>query len=217
MRQRAAMYSQCIADTGASLDQCVGILDGTALYVSRPGGGLQRACCSGHKRKNAVKFQNKLTPDGLFFHLFGPVERRRHDMTLYHESQLDETHSEALTIDGHQFYLNGDVSYMLRPWLKTASGGLLTLQQEAHIDSLKDPRASVEWGFKDVKQVCSSFRFFSQDGGPRGPRRSTVKNWRPCLEPEVLHVRLCNLYLYQMCTTCCRGLSSFGWTCCWRG
>lgn len=80
-------------------------------------------------------------------------------MTLHHESQLDETLSEALTIDGHQFYLYGDAAYMLRPWLQTAFDGLLTLQQESHNDSMKAPRASVEWGFKDVKQVCSFLDF----------------------------------------------------------
>lgn len=31
--------------------------------------------------------------------------------------------------------------------------------QEAHKDSMKVPRASVEWGFKGVKQICSSLDF----------------------------------------------------------
>ena len=102
MRERAPRFAARIE---ASLDRCVGFIDGTALFVSRPGGGLQRACYSGHKRKHALKFQNLLTPDGLFFHLFGPVEGRRHDMTLYHESGMDATLADALIVGGEQYYL----------------------------------------------------------------------------------------------------------------
>eukprot|EP00170_Pyropia_yezoensis_P001992 contig_8490_g1996 len=118
-------------------------LVGHALGNSRAELFSIRACYSGHKRKHAVKFQNVLMPDGLFFHMYGPLKGRRHDMTLYHESQLDETLSEALTIDRHLFHPYGDAAYVLRPWLQTAFDGLLTLQQEAHNDSMKVPRASV--------------------------------------------------------------------------
>jgi len=86
MRERAGLYSSRIAEARAFLDRCVGFVDGTALFVSRSGGGLQRVCYSGHKRRHAVKFLNVLNPDGLFFYLFGPWEGRRHDMTLYHNS-----------------------------------------------------------------------------------------------------------------------------------
>jgi len=89
MRERAALYAQKIEGTGAYLDRCVGFIDGTAIFIARPRGGLQRACYSGYKRKHAVKFQSVLTPDGLIFHLFGPWEGRRHDMTLYFESGFD--------------------------------------------------------------------------------------------------------------------------------
>jgi len=156
MRERAPRFAARIE---ASLDRCVGFIDGTALFVSRPGGGLQRACYSGHKRKHALKFQNLLTPDGLFFHFFGPVEGRRHDMTLYHESGMDATLADALIVGGEQYYLYGDVAYMMRPWLQTAFEGILSPDQDAHNNAMKVPRTAVEWGFKDVKQVCSSLDF----------------------------------------------------------
>jgi len=82
MRERAALYAEKIEGTGAYLDRCVGFIDGTAIFIAQPGGGLQRAGYSGHKRKHAVKFQCVLTPVGLIFHLFGPWEGRRHDMIL---------------------------------------------------------------------------------------------------------------------------------------
>lgn len=96
------MYSVTIKVAGADLDKCVGFIDGTAIFVARPGGGLQRACNSGHKRRHALKFQGVLTPDGLFVHLFGPLEGRRHDMTMYYRSGLDELLPDALVVDGTQ-------------------------------------------------------------------------------------------------------------------
>ncbi|OWZ00921.1 hypothetical protein PHMEG_00027788 [Phytophthora megakarya] len=38
------------------------------------GARAQRGVCNGHKRKRAFKFQTIATPDGMLFHLFGPVE-----------------------------------------------------------------------------------------------------------------------------------------------
>lgn len=140
-------------------DRCVGFIDGTALFIPRPGGGLQQACYSGHKRRHAIKFQSVLTPDGLIFHLYGPVEGRRHDMTLYHESGLDAILANELVIDGVQFHIYGDAAYFLRPWLQTAFQGILTAQEAAFNDSMKVPRTAVEWGFKDVKQTCTTLDY----------------------------------------------------------
>ena len=51
LRERAALYAEKFEGTSAYLDQCVGFIDGTAIFIARPGGGLQRACYSGHERK----------------------------------------------------------------------------------------------------------------------------------------------------------------------
>lgn len=159
MRERAPLYASRIEQSGAFLDRCVGFIDGTALFIPRPGAGLQRACYSGHKRRHAIKFQSVLTPDGLIFHLYGPVEGRRHDMTLYHESGLDAILANELVIDGVQFHIYGDAAYFLRPWLQTAFQGILTAQEAAFNDSMKVPRTAVEWGFKDVKQTCTTLDY----------------------------------------------------------
>jgi len=159
MRDRAALYAEKIEEAGAYLDRCVGFVDGTAIFISRPGGGLQRACYTGHKRHHAVKFQNVLTPDGLFFHLFGPWEGRRHDMTLYYESGLDVVLPDALMIGCSQYYIYGDAAYMVRPWLQAAFSGVMTDEQTACNSTMAVPRTAVEWGFKDVKQTCSALDY----------------------------------------------------------
>jgi len=89
MTERAPVYAHSITGKGAPLHGCVGFIDGTAIRIARPGGGLQRACYSGHKQCHAIKFQSICTPDGLLLHIYGPVEGSRHDMFLYHESGID--------------------------------------------------------------------------------------------------------------------------------
>jgi len=80
-------------------------------------------------------------------------------MTLYHESAMDATLADALIVGGEQYYLYGDVAHMMRPWLQTGFEGILSPDQDAHNNAMKVPRTAVEWGFKDVQQVCSSLDF----------------------------------------------------------
>ncbi|KAA8914807.1 hypothetical protein FN846DRAFT_756144, partial [Sphaerosporella brunnea] len=42
----------------------------------------QRTTFNGHKRVHTLKCHAVVTPDGIVAHLFGPVERRRHDKYL---------------------------------------------------------------------------------------------------------------------------------------
>ena len=153
MSERAALYAEKIEGTSAYLDRCVGFINGTAIFIARPGGGLQRACYSGRKRKHAVKFQSVLTPVGLVFHLFGPWEGRRHDMTLYFESGLDAVLPHALVISGVQYYIYGHAACMVRPWVQAAFSGVMIDEQSACNTTKAVPRTAVEWGFKDVKQT----------------------------------------------------------------
>lgn len=102
-----------------------------------------------------MKLQGVVTPDGLFVHLLGPLEGRRHGMTLYYRSGLDELLPEALVVDGTQHYRNGDAAYTVRPWLQAVFTGTMTPEQEDANETMKVPRAAVEWGYKDVKQTCS--------------------------------------------------------------
>ena len=73
-----------------------------------------------------MKFQNKLTPDSSFFHLSGPVEDRRLNMTIYYECGLYDTLSTEPLVIRDQFDFHRDAAYIMRPWLETAFDGLLT-------------------------------------------------------------------------------------------
>ena len=68
----------------------------------------QSATYIGHKRFNALKFQAVVASDGLILHLYGPVEGRRNDLTMFQESNLSEILNDALFIDWQQHYIYGD-------------------------------------------------------------------------------------------------------------
>jgi hypothetical protein len=90
MSLRAEYYARCFFEKGSPLPNVVCSIDGTAIEVARPKGCSQRATYNGHKRRNCIKFQAISAPDGLILHLFGPIEGRRHEMTLYRESHIDD-------------------------------------------------------------------------------------------------------------------------------
>ena len=80
-------YCQTIHDSGASLQNCWGFVDGTLVNISRPG-EFQRLLFNGYKRVHAVKFQSVVTPNGLITNLFGPIKGRKHDAAMLRESNL---------------------------------------------------------------------------------------------------------------------------------
>ncbi|GFO19787.1 hypothetical protein PoB_004629200 [Plakobranchus ocellatus] len=74
-----------------------------------------------------------MTPNGLFAHMFGPMEGRRHDAAMFHESGIMTTLEETMNRpDGTPLCLYGDPAYPLRPHvMKPFMGARLTREQEA--------------------------------------------------------------------------------------
>ena len=90
-------------------------IDGTVLGITRLSGNLaQRVAYNGHKRKHAIKYQAVTTPDSLIQHLYGPLESRRHDWTLYVPSKMDEILPRVLFVQGTRYCIYGDSSYNQR-------------------------------------------------------------------------------------------------------
>jgi len=153
IQSRATEYAQAIHDAGAPLESCVGFIDGTNIFIARPTGRAQRATYSGHKRRNCVKLQALSLPDGLIFHLFGPEEGRRHDMTLFRHSGIEADLARSLVVGGRQFYIYGDPAYVLRPYLQIGfRGSTLTDEEKEFNKQMSAVRVSVEWAFKDIKK-----------------------------------------------------------------
>jgi len=159
--ERAAVYADAVRRRGAPLQTCVGFIDGTAIHVARPGGGLQRACYSGHKTQHVLKFQSVTTPDGLVFHMYGPHEGRCHDMVLYYESGLDDDLRQTHLIDGARHCLYGDSAYVLRAWMQTGHENApdRIVAEWAFDLSMSRARETVEWGYQDIKQYFTTLDF----------------------------------------------------------
>ena len=156
LQERAELYAKAIRESGAPLDSCVGFIDCTKINISRPGGSgaNQRSCYSGHKRFHCLIYQTITTPDGLIFSLYGPQVGRRHDLTLLRESGIEQKLESCLLLSDRQFYIYGDAAYVLRPWLQTAfDRATATMEQAIYNTGMNRPRTSVEWNFKDLKQI----------------------------------------------------------------
>jgi DDE superfamily endonuclease len=134
IEKRASYYSKCVYKNGSSLLDVVDFIDGTAIEIARPGGLRQRASYSGHKRRNCVNFQAVSAPDGLILPLYGPIEGRRHDMTLYRESKIDSIIQSSMNVLGVEYCLYGALRIVFGLTFKLVSRG--PISQETRSNSI---------------------------------------------------------------------------------
>jgi hypothetical protein len=92
-------------------------------------------------------FGSIVTPDGIVLHFFGPVEGRRHDLTLMRESKLDDLFADPRA---RGYHIYGDAAYPNRGYLISGYKGENLSPEEMQFNMLMSKcRESVEWGFKD--------------------------------------------------------------------
>lgn len=116
-RSRLDLYTDAVFQKFYVLRNCVAFIDGTVIGISRPSGDMkQRILYNGHKRKHSLKFQAVTSPDGIIAHIFGPIEGRWHEWTMYVRSFLDDILLEVLSVTGIQCFLYGHSGYNKR-WL----------------------------------------------------------------------------------------------------
>lgn len=90
------------------------------------------------------------------FYLHGPNVGRRHDITLYRQSGLDEFLSQHLSIDGEHYCINADNAFMPGPWVIVVIVGydtkLASAPEHAFNTAINAVRTAFEWSYKDFKQ-----------------------------------------------------------------
>lgn len=147
-RLAAAVYQK-----SGCLQNCVGFIDGTVLGIARPSANtLQIVAYNGHKRKHSLKYQALNTADGMIAHVYGPVEGRRHDWTLYVRSNLEDTLPVLLDVNDKRYCIFGDSGYSRRWFLEVPfQGSNLTAEQKAFNKAMSAVRITVEWVFKEIK------------------------------------------------------------------
>lgn len=122
MRARGGTFARCIHKAGGALKGRVGFMDGSKICMAHPCGmnTVQHSCYSYRKKFHCLVYQTITTPDGLIFHMIGPVESQKPDAYLYRASKIDENLSTHLHIKGQQYYHYADKSFVLRAWMQTA-------------------------------------------------------------------------------------------------
>ena len=81
-------------------------------------GWYKKPFYNGLNRFHGLKFQTIATPDGLFAHMFGPIEGCRQDSGMLRESGLvNQLESVSDTPNGKTYCIYGDPAHPLRPQL----------------------------------------------------------------------------------------------------
>ncbi|ETL82268.1 hypothetical protein L917_17551 [Phytophthora nicotianae] len=142
-------FAQAIYDQGGELDRVWGFVDGIVRGICRPAGAhAQRSVYNGHKRKHALKFQTVVTPDGMIFHLFGPVEGCRHDIVLLRKPELGNRIRGDERFRG--LFIYGDQAYGRTDVFVSPFKGALTPAQAVINSSMSEVRTTVEWSYAQV-------------------------------------------------------------------
>lgn len=165
MRDRAHQYAEVLEEHGSPLDSVIAFIDCTKIRIARPGGQNhnQQSVYSGHKRKHCLTYQSLSTPDGLMVALYGPVEGRRHDLTLFRQSGWEQVMSDSFNIEGRQYYVYGDSAYLIRPYMQRPFlNGFATAEQVAFNSEMSSLRVLVEHNYRDLKQMWTSQDFARQ-------------------------------------------------------
>lgn len=122
-----AEYATAIHNIGAPATTVWGFIDCTIRRICRPS-LHQRVVYNGYKKYHAMKFQAVALPNGMFGHLYGPIEGRRADTGILNESELLEACEEHAYVEDDQgerqyFQLYGDAAYGLRQVLVSPYSG----------------------------------------------------------------------------------------------
>jgi len=157
---RLAMYTVAIKEKNAPLESCWGFVDGTVRPIARPVYG-QETVYNRWKRMHCLNYQAIIAPNGIIAHLYGPVEGRIHDSTVWHESRVGEIlDAYAYAPDGTPLQVYGDPVYGINEHLISPFGGaLLTEDQREWNKSMSKVRIVVEWCFKEVLQPFTALDF----------------------------------------------------------
>jgi hypothetical protein len=152
-REKLAEYGQIVHLNGAPLDVISAMIDGTLRKNARPVKN-QRILYNGWKRIHCLKYHALLAPDGIVIHLYGPVEGRRHDETVFQQSGVSDILDKHFWApDGRALFIYGDPAYnvaahVLAPYKGTA----VTAEESMFNSAMSRCREPVEWCFKEVTQ-----------------------------------------------------------------
>ena len=141
------IYADTIHAKGIPLDSCFGFVDGTVRRIGRLKNN-QYQVYHGHKRVQALKFQNVTLPSGMIANLSGPYEGRRHDSFMLAESGLSKQLQQHAWSNNNPLCIYGDPTYPLSVHLQASFRGANSTQDQKRFNiAMSSLRTSVEWLF----------------------------------------------------------------------
>ena len=127
----------------------------------------------------------------MVLHVYGPIEGRRHDWTMYTHSGLNEHLPEILNIDGERYCIYGDSGYNRRWFIEVPyQGSNLTPAQVAFYTAMASVRITMEWIFKELKLYFTSMDYkrklkvFESAVGSLYLAAILPRNMRNCVYPN---------------------------------
>ena len=198
-------YATAIFNSGSPMRHVWGFIDCTARPMCRPS-RHQRQAYNGHKHFHGLKYQAIMLPNGLFGHLYGPIEGRHNDAFVLDESGImdecirhtklpgggDEAADEFDTSrEVRYFQLFGDPAYglneqIISPYPKAGR----TDEQQKWNTQMSKVRIEVEHGFAVVTnnwkflQARWKLRLFQSPIGSYYRVAVLLTNALACIQPN---------------------------------
>jgi len=144
-----------------------GFIDNTMNATCRPGGGpardgvdaprndplIQRAWYNGWKKMHGMKWQTVDLPNGMNFHVWGPVSLRHNDMYTLHHSHINDLLTALQANDVLKFAIYGDSAYCITLYdliLARHDNPVNTPREVLENRSMSSCREVIEWDYGDV-------------------------------------------------------------------
>lgn len=151
------MAEKVYAVTGM-LQNVWAFVDGTFRFCCKPSGDamFQRALYTNYKKQHGLKFQGVAMPNGLFWHLCGPISGIRNDSYLLYVSGVMDYLDPFLRTPDRTFALYGDGAYATTDTFKTGYSYLQLLHpfrgaaRRKFNRRMSRARICVEWMFGAV-------------------------------------------------------------------
>lgn len=172
------------------LTNCVGYLDGSNQYISKPH-LAQGVLFNGHKRRHCVKWQGLMLPNGIMPMPFGPCNGRNHDAHMLDQSGVVRVMRRICRRLGKAYQLYGDPAYPQSQWIGTPfpTHSRLTPAEALFNAQMSSTRISNEWGFGKIKL---NWHFLDLENGHKLFLNDVQKYW-PVAQ------------ILTNCHTCCYG------------
>lgn len=127
--------------------------------AKRQSNGLQNVVYSSHKHKQSLKYQEISTSDGMFLHIFVPLEYRRHDWTLYSRNGDDGQLQQTLNVNMTIYCVYGDFGYNVMDYLCIPFQATVSEDQSKLKEAMSRPRVAVERMFKELRLYWKAVYF----------------------------------------------------------